>query len=105
MRRTDFQPQPKNKSAMPPIKRTRALTYVLFETRFHPIVRADGSILWSLGELNEAMRCPYRHWWTLLDCGGRLYLSAGFHYVNRLNFVCCEVPWTDADQLTDYRYG
>ena len=46
----------------------------------------------------------YRQWWTVIDCAGGLYLAAGFHYVNRLAYVRCEVPWTDADQLIDYRY-
>jgi hypothetical protein len=44
------------------------------------------------------------HWWTVLDCAGRLYLSTGFRFVNRLAYVRCEVPWTAAGELADYRY-
>ena len=45
-----------------------------------------------------------RHWWTVVDCDGKLYLSAGFHVVNRIGYVRCEIAWTDADHQRDYRY-
>ncbi len=87
-------------------KRTRARTFALFQKRFRPVPRTDGTILWQLDEVRLRMRHSYRrYWWTLLDCDGKLCLSPGFRYINRLNYVCCEAPWTDADQPIDYRYG
>jgi hypothetical protein len=61
-------------------------------------------LLWDTSEVTSGDRDNYRHWWTVLDCDGRLYLSAGFRFVNRLGYVHCEVPWADADELVDYRY-
>lgn len=40
--------------------------------------------------------------WTLLDCDGELYLSPGFHIVNRLNYFICENNWDD--NTRDYKY-
>ncbi len=83
-------------------KRTRAGSWKIFERRFRPIEREDGSLIFHNDEIPRPI--TGRHWWTVLDCDGRLYLSAGFHFVNRIGYVRCEVPWTDADQLRDYRY-
>lgn len=40
--------------------------------------------------------------WTLLDCDGELYLSPGFHIVNRLNYFICENDWDE--KTRDYKY-
>ena len=83
--------------------RTRIGSWTVFERRFNPIVRADGSLIWDRSELPETI-VP-EQWWTVLDCEGRLYLSAGFRFVNRLGYVRCMTPWTAVDQLQpDYRY-
>ena len=85
-------------------KTTRARSWTVFERRFRPINRVDGTPLWDLWEVHPAQVSDLRHWWTVTDCDGRLYLAAGFHFVNRLAYVRCEVPWTDADAVIDYRY-
>ncbi len=86
-------------------KRRRARSWDVFERRFRPIVRADNTPLWELSEVRppDAINC--RQWWTVIDRAGGLYLAAGFRFVNRLCYVRCEVPWTDADARTGYRYG
>jgi len=83
-------------------KRTRAGSWKVFERRFRPVTREDGSLIFAHDEIPRPI--AGRHWWTVLDCDGRLYLSAGFHVVNRIGYVRCEAPWTDADQFRDYRY-
>jgi hypothetical protein len=85
-------------------KTTRARCWRVFERRFQPITRPDDSLLWEPSEVPGDERDNYRHWWTVLDCDGRLYLSAGFRFVNRLGYVRCAVPWSDTDHLIDYRY-
>ena len=45
---------------------------------------------------------PSNHIWTLLDCNGKLYLSPGFHVVNRLNYFICENKWDD--NTRDFKY-
>lgn len=84
--------------------RIRTGSFSTFERRFKPIERRDCTILWATHE-----RRPdddYRHWWTVIDCDGRLYLTPGFRFVNRFAYVRCAVAWTDADeQQPDYLYG
>jgi len=75
-----------------------------FEERFLPVFRPDTTVLWQKEELPPQETVNYREWWTVIDCDGRLYLSAGFRYVNRLAYVRCERPWTDADLYDIYRY-
>ncbi len=85
-------------------KTTRARSWNVFERRFRPINRSDHTPLWELSEVQPPDVIDCRQWWTVIDCAGGLFLAAGFHLVNRLAYVRCEVPWTDADQLIDYRY-
>ena len=41
----------------------------------------------------------------IADCDGQLRVSPGYRFVNRIDYVLCEVPWTDEDRLQpDYRY-
>jgi hypothetical protein len=43
--------------------------------------------------------------WTIVDEDGRLYVRPGFRFVNRIDYVLCQVPWTDEDvEQPDYRY-
>ena len=45
---------------------------------------------------------PSNHIWTLLDCDGNLYLSPGFHIVNRLNYFICTIPFKEGER--EYKY-
>jgi hypothetical protein len=85
-------------------QRTRARSFALFEKRFHPLIREHSTLIWNLDELPAAARNMICHWWTVLDCDGKLYLSAGLRFVNRIGYVRCQTPWTDPDQHIDYRY-
>jgi hypothetical protein len=89
---------------LPHPKATRARSWKGFERHFSPIIRENTSIIWNLDELPGAARHFLRHWWTVLDCDGKLYLSAGLRFVNRIGYVRCQTPWTDADAHIDYRY-
>lgn len=40
--------------------------------------------------------------WTILDCDGKLYLSPGYHIVNRLNYIVTKNEWNE--KTRDYRY-
>ena len=84
------------------VKTTRARSWNVFERRFRPVTSEDGSLIFHHDQIPRP--AANRHWWTVLDCDGHLYLSAGFRFVNRIGYVRCEAPWTDADQLIDYRY-
>jgi len=82
--------------------RTRAGSWRVFERRFRPVIREDGSLIWHIDEVPRPV--VGREWWTVVDCNGKLYLSAGFRFVNRIGYVRCTVPWSDTDQHRDYRY-
>ncbi|MGO9547086.1 MAG: hypothetical protein ACLPPF_20125 [Rhodomicrobium sp.] len=85
-------------------KSTRARSWRVFERRFRPINRPEGIPLWDRFELRTQPPLDVREWWTVIDCDGHLYLSAGFRFVNRFGYVRCEVPWTEAGAVTLYRY-
>ncbi|MGA9765734.1 MAG: hypothetical protein WBQ49_13815 [Rhodomicrobium sp.] len=87
-----------------PPKTTRARPWRVFERRFQPIARPDCTMLWEASEVPHSERNNSRHWWTVLDCDGHLYLSTGFCFVNRLAYLRCAVPWSDADAFVEYRY-
>ena len=82
--------------------RARAGSWSQFERRFRPIIRDDGSLLWHNDEIPRPL--VGRHWWTVLDCDGKLYVAAGFHWVNRLGYLRTEIPWTETDHERDWRY-
>jgi hypothetical protein len=88
----------------PPPRITRARSWRVFERRFQPLVRPDDTVLWDPSELPRSQRLNCRYWWTVLDCDGRLYLWPGFCFVNRFAYLCCAVPWSDADAFVEYRY-
>ncbi len=86
------------------LNRTHARSWHVFERRFRPIYRPDLTVLWQPSEVRFREVADSRQWWTVIDCNRRLYLSAGYHFVNRLAHVRCEVPWTGDDACIDYRY-
>ena len=43
--------------------------------------------------------------WTIVEGDKHLWVSPGFRFVNRIDYVLCAVPWTDDDVgQPDYRY-
>jgi hypothetical protein len=83
-------------------RRTRAGSWRTFKRRFRPVDGPDCSTYWAREHLPRDV--DPRLVWTIVDCDGKLYVSPGFHYVNRIDYVLCRVPWTDDEQQPDYRY-
>jgi hypothetical protein len=82
----------------------RALSWRVFERRYEPIPFEDGSLIWPLHALpTEPNR---REWWTVLDpMTGRLYLTAGFSFVNRFGYIRCLHHWDgEAADHPEYVY-
>lgn len=44
------------------------------------------------------------HVWTVLDCEGKLYVSPGFHWVNRQMHIMTVKPWTADDEQKEWIY-
>ena len=75
--------------------RTRIGSWSTFERRFDPLPAPGRDFLWDIGTVPKDANDSY--WWTVLDCEGRLSLSPGFRFVNRVAFVRCAKQWTDVD--------
>ena len=87
--------------------RIRRGSFATFERRFQPIINDDGTLLRDNTGLPLSPDWP-RHIWTMIEDGdgNRWSLSPGIRLVNRVGFVLCAVPWTDADlQQPDYLYA
>lgn len=83
-------------------RRIHTGSLAIFERRFKPLLCKEGALIWHNSEIPRPI--VGRHWWTVLDCDGKLYVSAGFHFVNRIGYIKTEIPWTDADHQRDWRY-
>ena len=75
-----------------------------FEKKYLPIDREDGTILFeTYGEDLEQIRRTYPNKvWTLLDYDGKLIIVAGYHHVNRLNYIVSIRPWSDPTECYFY---
>jgi hypothetical protein len=51
----------------------------------------------ELSHVREILEVDPDRVWTLLDCDGSLYVSAGYSHVNRLGYFITELPATDSD--------
>ena len=97
-------PEPLRPSTKPVRIRACTGSWNTFERRFQPIDRPDSATYWGREQLPDDV--DPRLVWTILDCEGNLYLSPGFRFVNRIDYVLCAVPWTDDDlKQPDYLYG
>jgi len=83
--------------------RTRSGRWSTYERRFQPIDSPDQTVWWRREQLPKDV--DPRLVWTILDCDGRLYVRPGFHFVNRVDYVLCDIPWSDEDcHQPGYRY-
>lgn len=78
--------------------------YSIWEEKFLPIEQGKDNIRWeTYGEdLEKVKSTPPEYIWTLVDTGGKLYITSGYRYVNRLNYFLCKNPWTSKSR--DYKY-
>jgi len=78
--------------------------YVAFEKIYEPVVRPDGSILFeTYGEdLQRVMQTDHDRIWTLVDCDGDLFITAGYHLVNRMNYIITNHAWRDSRLCYSY---
>lgn len=84
-------------------QRKRTGSWRTFERRFRPIDSPDQTVWWRSNQLPKNVD-PHLVW-TILDCDGGLYVRPGFRLVNRVDYVLCEVPWSDEDVHQPlYRY-
>jgi len=82
----------------------RAGRYSTFEKHYQPLTRDDGSILFETygDDLNKIIETKHNHIWTLLDCDGKLRIGAGYHIVNRMNYIITKYPWISNELCFSY---
>lgn len=82
-----------NMSAIKP--RKRAGSFELFARRYDPVDLPDGTIMQD----EVPPDVTDRHIWTVVEGdNNKNYVVPGRHYVNRLGYVVCTVPWCDVEE-------
>jgi hypothetical protein len=95
-------------SAAPSVKMRKAFragSFNSFESRYKPHdSTSQGFIVFEQWEIPSGL--DYRYVWTIVDGdSGKMYLSPGYHLVNRIGYVLCEIPFNETEESnTDYVY-
>jgi len=78
--------------------------YSTFEKRYHPLMREDGSVLYETygADLRQVLDTPVIRVWTIVDCDGKLVITAGYHIVNRMNYIITKYPWMNNELCYSY---
>jgi hypothetical protein len=86
-------------------RRKRTGSADVFDKRYQPIPRPDGSLLRDWND-PEILAADIRYVWSVTDCDGRLYVTPGYAVVNYFGRLLCAVPWPDVEmENPDYRYA
>jgi hypothetical protein len=69
-----------------------------FAEKYKPLGYENGAGPWQLEtfgpDLDRVKAAAPKRVWTIVEGdNGLLYIIAGFHWVNRINYVITEVPW------------
>jgi len=73
-------------------------TYDLVPNTFAPNASFDGYMHETYGEEWDFVALqPCNRVWTITEYSGNLYLSLGFHTVNRIGYLVTEQPHKDSD--------
>ena len=81
------------RTSRPSKQRARCGNWNTFEKRFCPIDSPDQTVWWRHEQLPENVD-PHLVW-TIVDEDGRLYVRPGFRFVNRIDYVRCQGPWSE----------
>ena len=74
--------------------------YAKFHVDYANTLTGAEGLLETFGDdLARVRSAPSGHVWTVLEGDdGNLYVSAGFHFVNRVAYFISEVPWESDDE-------
>ena len=78
--------------------RQRAGSWASFVRRYRPIEQQDGDVVRSWSD-RKVLGANERLIWTLVDCDGTAYVVPGFHTVNYVGRILCEIEWSDIEEL------
>lgn len=114
--------QPRPVAGIVPVdcpNRTRAGSWDSFERRYKPLPQSidSGGCEYPLFDYDQLpdwavettadgkTYANYRHVWTVVEGdNGTLYACPGFHTVNRLGYLVCELPFGDVEDRLGYGY-
>ena len=80
------------------------ISYDEWFDKYKPKTNKHGDVIYfeTYGdELDTVVATPNEYVWTVVDGGDYFGYSAGTHFVNRMNYIICEVPWEDEDLYVD----
>ncbi len=80
-------------------RRTFDKKFTLFENPQNGEQQFEHFELLDLQEMHKAH--AEKRLWTVLDCDGKLYIMAGWYFVNRLHYVITNEPY---DKLYECRW-
>ena len=80
------------------------ITYDEWFDKYKPKTNKHGDVIYfeTYGdELDTVIATPNEFVWTVVDGGEYFGYSAGRHFVNRMNYIICEIPWDNEDLYVD----
>jgi hypothetical protein len=95
-------------TSSPKPKRFRTPSFDKFEKDFEPIEHAvtetgNPILLETCGsEHGQVLAADPKTVWTVLDCDGKLRVCAGYHHVDRLNYILTRKPWITEQEVFCY---
>ena len=74
-----------------------------WQEKYKPMLRATDTFLFETYGDDEkfAKRLLANHVWTVCDCDGDLYIHAGVHHVNRINYMVTLIPWEHGKEISE----
>jgi hypothetical protein len=76
-----------------------------FDRHFNVVLNQDGDAIEARYPAGEELDPnTLHHVWTVLDCDGKLCISPGYHWVNRVSHIMTKEQWTDEDELKEWIY-
>jgi hypothetical protein len=79
--------------------------FSVFCNKFQPIMEDPDELKkyhWAGEDLEQLQNEDVHNIWTILDCDGKMYISPGWHYVNRMDYLITKHPWKEGQR--DYLY-
>ena len=80
------------------------IDYDVWFDKYKPKTNKHGDVIYfeTYGdELDIVASTANEYVWTVIDGDDHFGYSAGTHFVNRLNYIICDVPWEDEDLYVD----
>ncbi len=86
------------------------LNYDEWFDKFKPLINTlddnanyDGCMFETYGaEAEHVSVAPANKIWTLVDCDGELFISEGWHFVNRMGYFITEIPFDSKIEYNIY---